>query len=209
MTRMQAAEQLRKALQMFVKTLTDAQALEVATVYPVWAPQTRYSAGDIISHGVNNLGDPQLYKVAQSNVSQSRYPPGAGTESLYTAFGLNESGVPLWAQPSGAHDAYNVGDVVDYNGTLYKSTINGNVWAPDVYPAGWELVESTGPEPEPGGGEEEPEPPEYPEFVQPTGAHDAYNTGDRVTYNGKVYESTMDGNVYSPDAYPAGWKEVA
>ena len=60
MTRMQAAEQLRKALQMFVKTLTDAQALEVATVYPVWAPQTRYSAGDIISHGVNNLGDPQL-----------------------------------------------------------------------------------------------------------------------------------------------------
>lgn len=210
MTRLQSAEQLRKALQMFVKTLTDAEALEVATVYPVWAPQTSYSAGDIISYGENNLGDPQLYKVAQSHISQGQYPPGAGTESLYTAFGLNDSGVPLWAQPSGVHDAYNIGDVVDYNGTLYKSTIDGNVWAPDVYPAGWELVESAEPEPEPEpGGGEGPEPTEYPEFVQPTGAHDAYNVGDRVTYNGKVYESTMNGNVYSPDAYPEGWKEVA
>ena len=51
-----------------------------------------------------------------------------------------------------------------------------------------------------------PEPDEWPEFVQPTGAHDAYNTGDKVTYNGKHYISTMDGNVWSPDAYPAGWE---
>ena len=51
-----------------------------------------------------------------------------------------------------------------------------------------------------------PEPDEWPEFVQPTGAHDAYNTGDKVTYNGKHYISTMDGNVWNPDAYPAGWE---
>lgn len=51
-----------------------------------------------------------------------------------------------------------------------------------------------------------PEPDEWPEFVQPTGAHDAYNTGDKVTYNGKHYISTMDGNVWAPDAYPAGWE---
>lgn len=51
-----------------------------------------------------------------------------------------------------------------------------------------------------------PEPEEWPEFVQPTGAHDAYNTGDKVTYNGKHYISTMDGNVWAPDAYPAGWE---
>ena len=48
----------------------------------------------------------------------------------------------------------------------------------------------------------------YPEWVQPTGAHDAYNTGDRVTYNGRVYESTMDGNTWSPDAYPQGWEDL-
>ena len=208
MTRLQAAEQLRKALQIFAATLTDEQAMAVATVYPAWTVNTAYAVGDIISYGTNGVGDPQLYKVVQAHTSQAQWTPDA-VPSLYDAFGLDESGYPLWAQPSGAHDAYNVGDIVNYNGKLYKSTINGNVWAPDVYPAGWELVESTGPEPEPGGGEEEPEPPEYPEFVQPTGAHDAYNVGDRVTYNGKVYESTMNGNVWAPDAYPAGWKEVA
>ena len=182
--------------------------MAVATVYPAWTVNTAYAVGDIISYGTNGVGDPQLYKVVQAHTSQAQWTPDA-VPSLYDAFGLDESGYPLWAQPSGAHDAYNTGDIVNYNGTLYKSTINGNVWAPDVYPAGWELVESTGPEPEPGGGGEEPEPSEYPEFVQPTGAHDAYNVGDRVTYNGKVYESTMNGNVWAPDAYPAGWKEVA
>lgn len=49
---------------------------------------------------------------------------------------------------------------------------------------------------------------EYPEFVQPTGAHDAYHVGDKITYNGKKYECIYDGCVWTPDAYPAGWKEV-
>lgn len=61
-------------------------------------------------------------------------------------------------------------------------------------------------EPEPGA-EPEPEPVTYPEWVQPTGAHDAYQTGDRVLYNGVVYESVINGNVWAPDVYPAGWKE--
>ena len=46
------------------------------------------------------------------------------------------------------------------------------------------------------------------EFIQPTGAHNAYSKGDKVTYNGKVYESVIDNNVWSPDAYPAGWSVV-
>ena len=49
---------------------------------------------------------------------------------------------------------------------------------------------------------------EYPEYVQPTGAHDAYNTGDKITYNGKKYVCKMDGCVWNPDDYPAGWEEV-
>ena len=61
------------------------------------------------------------------------------------------------------------------------------------------------PEPTP-----EPEPSEdVPDWVQPTGAHDAYQKGDRVRYNGNVYESLIDGNVWSPDAYPAGWQKLA
>lgn len=49
---------------------------------------------------------------------------------------------------------------------------------------------------------------EWPEFKQPTGAHDAYYTGDKITYNGQHYICKMDGCVWTPDAYPAGWQEV-
>ena len=54
--------------------------------------------------------------------------------------------------------------------------------------------------------EPSPEPEEWPAWVQPTGAHDCYNTGDKVTYNGQHYVSKIDGNVWSPEAYPAGWQ---
>lgn len=57
---------------------------------------------------------------------------------------------------------------------------------------------------------EEPQEPveEYPPYKQPTGAHDAYNTGDKITYNGKKYICKINGCVWTPDAYPQGWKEV-
>ena len=44
-------------------------------------------------------------------------------------------------KPSGSHDAYNTGDIVRYNGVLYRSKIDGNTWAPDAYPDGWEALE--------------------------------------------------------------------
>ena len=141
MNRLQAAEQLRRALQLFAATLTEEQAMEIATVYPVWEAGKAYSVGDIISHGTNATGDPQLYKVVQAHTSQDNWRPGTGTESLYDAFGLDDSGYPVWSQPGGAHDAYNTGDIVNYNGTLYKSVIDGNVWAPDAYPQGWEVYD--------------------------------------------------------------------
>ena len=53
-----------------------------------------------------------------------------------------------------------------------------------------------------------PEPPDIPDWVQPTGAHDAYQKGDKVRYNGVIYESLIDGNVWSPEAYPQGWRVV-
>lgn len=33
-----------------------------------------------------------------------------------------------------------------------------------------------------------------------------YNTGDCCTHEGHVWRSTIDGNVWSPDAYPQGWE---
>ena len=50
---------------------------------------------------------------------------------------------------------------------------------------------------------------EWPEYVQPTGAHDAYKIGDKITYNGQRYICKMDGCAWTPDAYPAGWEVQA
>lgn len=138
MNRMQAAEQLRKALQMFAASLTDEQAMEVVAVYDPWKVGKTYTVGEFLTYGVNGVGDPQLYKVAQTHTAQADWMPNV-TPALYVAVGLNAFGYPIWSQPTGAHDAYNKGDVVDYNGTLYRSLIDGNIYSPDSYPAGWEV----------------------------------------------------------------------
>ena len=206
----QAMTELRRALQIFATTLyaDDEAAMQIASIYPVWAADKQYKANDVISYGTNSVGDPQLYLVLQAHKSQSDWLPDA-TANLYKKMGISESGYPIWTQPLGAVDAYNIGDIVSYNGKLYESIINANVWAPDVYTAGWEeYMESTS-----GGdsGTTEPETPPtetIPDFVQPTGAHDAYKKGDKVKFEGKIYESLIDANTYSPSAYPAGWKEI-
>ena len=210
--------ELRRALQLFAATLYDKEetAVEIASLYPVWAADKQYKANDIVQYGTNSVGDPQLYLVLQAHKSQSDWLPDA-TASLYKKMGISESGYPIWTQPLCAVDAYNLGDIVSYNGKLYKSIINANVWSPDAYPAVWEeYTESTGggDSGETGGGDSgttEPETPPtetIPDFVQPTGAHDAYKKGDKVKFEGKIYESLIDANTYSPSAYPAGWKEV-
>lgn len=196
-----AVEQLRKAIQLLINTLDEDTALEVATVYPAWKVNTYYAKGQIISYGTNSVGDPQLYKVITGHTSQADWTPDTAA-SLFSAFGLDDDGYVTWAQPSGAHDAYKKGDIVNYKGTLYESLIDGNVWSPDVYAAGWELVKESPEEPEE---PDEPVTEKYPDWVRPTGAHDAYNTGDIVKYNGKLYQSTINGNVWAPDEYPAGW----
>lgn len=52
---------------------------------------------------------------------------------------------------------------------------------------------------------------EYPAYVQPTGSHDAYHNGDRVTFNGKQYTCVAPEGVavvWSPEVYPDYWEEV-
>lgn len=138
MNRLQAAEQLRRALQLFSASLTDEQAMEVAAIYDPWEVGKSYTVGNIVAYGENGVGDPQLYKVVQTHTSQVDWTPDTAV-SLFTAIGLDDSGYPIWAQPTGAHDAYNTGDIVNYNGVLYKSLIDGNVYSPDAYPAGWKV----------------------------------------------------------------------
>lgn len=138
MDRMQVAEQFRKALQMFAASLDDERAMEVATIYDHWAVGKVYSVGEYVLYGENSVGDPQLYKVVQAHTSQADWTPDI-TASLYDAIGLDKQGYPVWSQPTGAHDAYNKGDIVNYNGVIYESLIDGNVYAPTAYPDGWEV----------------------------------------------------------------------
>lgn len=138
MNKLQMAEQFRRALQMFASSLDDEKAMEVSTIYDQWKAGTTYAVGDFVTYGTNAVGDPQLYKVVQNHTSQADWTPNV-TASLYTAIGLDVAGYPIWSQPTGAHDAYNKGDVVDYNGSLYRSLIDGNVYSPEAYSAGWEL----------------------------------------------------------------------
>ena len=141
MNKLQIAEQFRKALQMFAASLDDEKAMEVATIYDPWIVGKAYAVGEFVTYGENSVGDPQLYKVVQAHTSQADWLPDQ-TASLYTAIGLDDGGYPVWAQPTGAHDAYNTGDVVNYNGTLYESLIDGNVYSPEAYTTGWKLYES-------------------------------------------------------------------
>jgi len=139
MDKRQAMSQIRRALQMFGATLSDEQAMEVATIFDTWVVGKAYKTGDFLTYGENSVGDPQLYKVVLDHTSQADWTPDI-TPSLYDAIGLDDGGYPVWSQPTGAHDAYNTGDIVNYNGVLYRSLVDGNIYAPDVYPAGWEVV---------------------------------------------------------------------
>lgn len=127
---------------MFAASLPDEQAMEVVAVYDPWQVDKTYAVGDYVTYGMNGVGDPQLFKVVQAHTSQADWTPDKNP-ALYDAIGLDDAGYPVWSQPTGAHDAYNTGDVVNYNGTLYQSTIDGNIWAPDAYPAGWAVYTET------------------------------------------------------------------
>lgn len=96
---------------------------------------------------------------------------------------------------------YSVGDFLTYgvnsvgDQQLYKvnqAHTSQADWTPDVTPALYTAIglDESG----------------YPAWSQPTGVHDAYNTGDIVSYHGTLYQSVIDGNIYSPQVYPTGWK---
>lgn len=132
------AAQMNRAIQMFTQNLNlpDEQAMEVADLYPEWQEKKAYTVDEILKYGENADGETQLYKVLQAHTSQAVWTPDTAT-SLFKKVGFTDNGVPVWTQPLGATDAYKKGDVVSYNGQLYVSTVDANVWEPGIY--GWEL----------------------------------------------------------------------
>ena len=144
MNKVQKALELRKALQLFLATLDietqEEEILSVASVFPAFKVGKAYKVKEIFSYGENESGDAQLYQVLQEHTSTEEWTPDAAP-SLYKAVGMADDGHPVWVQPLGASDAYNTGDIVNYEGVLYRSVIDNNTWSPVAYPAGWEVVE--------------------------------------------------------------------
>lgn len=116
---------------------TDEQALEVPDLYPVYEVGHAYKKDERFTY------NGRLFKVNQDHTSAAQWVPGeTGTESLYTCLEMAGDGYLVWTQPTGAHNAYNTGDIVHYptaDDPLYKSLIDGNTWSPDAYPQGWEI----------------------------------------------------------------------
>lgn len=138
MSMIEQAKAIRDAMDYAGASLDEDTALICVALYRPWKVGVNYKVNDRFTYGVNSVGDPQLYRVAQAHTSQADWTPDL-TPALFTPIGLDEEGYPVWSQPTGAHDAYNKGDIVDYNGTLYVSLIDANTWSPEAYPAGWEV----------------------------------------------------------------------
>ena len=94
-----------------------------------------FHIGEFVEAGQEIIRNGQTYVVLQSHTLQADWLPES-TPSLYKLKAEGEW--PEWVQPTGAHDAYNKGDKVTFEGDHYISLIDGNVWSPAVYPAGWE-----------------------------------------------------------------------
>ena len=175
--------------------MTDDEVQNFALIMPDFIAGNDYKNKAVVNYNGN------LYRAIQAvpaSVTQT-YTPDQANSYWKRVDQPNEEGIYAWSQPYGATDCYQISDKVTYQGKTWESTIANNVWAPGVGNF-WKEISSES-------GSEEPIE-EYPNWNRPTGAHDSYNIGDKVTYNGKHYESTMNGNTWSPDEYPAGWKEV-
>ena len=123
------AKQLRQLIEQLAVTLDDETALTGVELFPMWAIGRAYAVDDRVQYGGI------LYKCVQAHTSQADWTPDI-TPALWVAVSIEE--YPEWVQPTGAHDAYNIGDKVTYNGNHYVCAVNGNVYAPDVY--GWTLI---------------------------------------------------------------------
>lgn len=115
--------------------LSEEQMLEIPDLYPLWVTMTQYTVGTIVKWGWDEAnGRSALWKCVQAHTSQDDWTPDK-TASLWSRIGFTPSGYEEWHQPLGGHDAYKKGDIVSYNDKLYQSTVDGNVWSPEVY--GW------------------------------------------------------------------------
>lgn len=113
----------------------DIVALSIQEFYDIWGVGILYYVGRYITY--NDV----LYKVLIEHTSQAEWTPDV-SHSLFAKVLIDPSGetIPEWERPNSTN-AYMIGDKVKYEGHIYESVIDNNVWSPTEYPAGWKLIE--------------------------------------------------------------------
>ena len=132
MTLLELAQKLRPYIEKAAISLSDEDALEAVNLFPKWEP----------SHGVYYVDervkyDSNLYKCLQEHTAQEGWTPVAASSLWAKVLIPDPNVIPEWKQPDSTNP-YKKGDRVMFNGQVYESTIDGNVWAPNVY--GWVTV---------------------------------------------------------------------
>lgn len=134
MITMARAYQLRALIERASASLDDGDALDGIELFPAWISGTAYTRGIRVRYNGT------LYRCEQTHTSQAGWDPPT-VPALWTEV-ARPGEIPVWKQPTGAQDAYNKGDKVHYPGKddpVYESVIDGNIWSPEAYPAGWEV----------------------------------------------------------------------
>lgn len=124
---------LRPLIEKAAQSLDDTTALEAVDLFPAWKPDTDYTAGQKVRYaGI-------LYAVLQSHTSQSGWTPDAAPSLFAKVLIPDPDVIPDWAQPDSTN-AYMKGNRVRFEGTVYESLIDNNIWSPSAYPASWQEV---------------------------------------------------------------------
>lgn len=126
------AYKLRDMMHKAAVSLPDEDALEAVELFPAWQTDKAYAIDERIRYG------DKLYRCVQAHTSQADWTPDA-TPALWTEV-AKPGEIPVWVQPTGAQDAYRIGDKVHYPGKedpVYVCVTDYNVFPPDV--SGWEL----------------------------------------------------------------------
>lgn len=132
MTRAEA-ERYRKKIEYAVQSLPDEDALSVASLYPAWDPGTEYDVGHRVRYRET------LYTCLTAHTAQETWTPTDAPSLWAKVLLLEPNGIPDWEQPDSTNP-YMTGDKVRYDGKVYESLIDNNVWSPSTYPAGWQEV---------------------------------------------------------------------
>ena len=113
----------------------DAVALTIQEFYDIWEVGVAYEVGRYLQY------KSVLYKVLQPHTSQETWTPDVAS-SVYAKVLIDPTGetIPEWEQPDSTN-AYMTGDKVRFEGVVYESTMDNNIWSPTAYPAAWKVVE--------------------------------------------------------------------